>query len=115
MTCPSRHSRALLSKGGAEAGNLAELQDALALSAVGFRVEGVLPTSLLPHHCIHHALAFTLLVSSSFWSPVMTVHENTVLHYLLSENLPVSLIFHTTQMPRASTRAGVSKQRLGCP
>ena len=46
MTCPSRHSWALLSKGGAEAGNLAELQDALALSPVGFRVEGVLPTSL---------------------------------------------------------------------
>lgn len=45
-TCPSEHSQALLSKGGAEAGNLAELQGALALRPVGFLAEGVLSTGL---------------------------------------------------------------------
>lgn len=90
-TWPSENSQALLSKGGAEAGIFAELWEALALSPVGFIVEGVLPMKQgplkqrpgdsCPITALCHATAFMFLVSSSLWSPVMTAHRNTTLHY----------------------------------
>ena len=83
---------ALLSMGGAKAGKLAELQDALVLGPLGFIAETLLPgglwnstwdSCLITASIMHQFLHFVL--SSSHWSPAMTIHANTVLHYLLSE------------------------------
>ena len=114
---------ALLSMGRAKAGKLAELQDALVLGPLGFIAETLLPdglwnstwdSCLITASIMHQFLHF--LLSSSHWSPAMTIHANTALHYLLSE-ISRRAWFSTPPINIVGlwTRADASNQWLGCP